>query len=169
MWYLDDEYNYYLTYDLNCPSKAEIRVNSTSQCVDACNKHSFCLICRTQDHFLYHGACLVNCPTNSTKNYTTHKCEEVILIGYEIPIYSPLTTNQISSYTLKTLTADELVHNITDTFNLYKSSGTSVIKIEGPDYSYLLYKNTKENKENKSLQTIELGDCETLLKEQNEI
>ena len=38
MWYLDDEYNYYLTYDLNCPSKAEIRVNSTSQFVDACNK-----------------------------------------------------------------------------------------------------------------------------------
>lgn len=164
-WYLDDEYNYYITDDLKCTSSKPILVKETGQCVESCNHYSSCLLCKSKVLFEYQNYCLDSCPEGFQEDYINNQCNKIYSFGGDSFILNDNSSNS-SVYHLS-VGLDDFVKQLNESLIFSINSTSKKIAMESDEFTFIV--SSTESNETNGYPQIELGECENILKKVYEI
>ena len=167
-YYYFDESKYYCTEEKNCPVKYNKLIIPKNKCIDKCQNDN-------QYIFEYNNICYEICPNGTYYNETLDICLEIIYPETTIIEFS--TTISIINETINIKEEeiqDQIISNIQDGFKNGQLNPEIKNAIENNDDYTESYGNvtfqiittaSQKNKSNGNISTIDLGDCEGILKE----
>ena len=167
-YYYFDESKYYCTEEKNCPVKYNKLIIPKNKCIDKCQNDN-------QYIFEYNNSCYEICPNDTYYNETLDICLEIIYPQTTIIEFS--TTTSIINETINIKEEeiqDQIISNIQDGFKNGELNPEIKNAIENNEDYTKSYGNvtfqiittaSQKNKSNGNISTINLGDCEGILKE----
>ena len=176
-YYFDEKNEYKCTHSDECPSNYNILIFSRNKCIDDCKKDSDYI-------FEYDKNCLIQCPENLKIDVETKHCLEDCYenqIAFDEMCYNSLPNNNSNFFKngnifIKNLTNfDDFLNNII--LSTYSPEIGNNLIIQRPDE--IVYQITNsineldllrdKSKNTYNISIIDLGQCEFLLKKENNI
>ena len=164
-WYIDSNNDYHCSDE--CTDFYSFLIEETNQCVSSCNDFFSCKYCfDNQLLYEYNNKCIKNCPNGiSMKNKCNQiifKQEKPVVIGNTIQ-YTTQTSKE-DFIEIKKQGIELLLQEVNE-----KNGIISIIK--GKDYSLNVYPSNIDSSvlKNSNLPQVNLEECETILREVNEI
>ena len=171
-YYFDEFNDYHCTENYTCPDNYNKLILNKNKCIDECKNDNIY-------KFEYENRCFLNCPNNLIYNESNICYEDNTIetsqnyfinqtINYDIIETVLINTSNIN------LTKYEMIKNIENfrnslyDFNVSENKEDKVEVKEGIIYQMTTSENQKNNT-NKNISTLDLGDCEKILKEKYEI
>ena len=161
-YYYDNENNnkYQCTLDKNCPEKYNKIIENKSRCIDKCNKDKIY-------KYEYNNKCYKSCPEGTLLSLNiSYLCQNIEeLEKYKSIIYEKeinLTNNEISDYSINSLTKEYISHvgNMTNI----------VSKMENENLKIYIYRNITSLEETAGeAPKIDFGECYNKVKSHYDI
>ena len=153
LWFTDDNGENHCISESNCLSTSDRNIFEKiyNQCVKNCLPYyqiSFCFSCTQSSLYEYKGECIAQCPKDFVSNDTSHQCLK----------YDPITD-------LKECKDSSCIQKATSSMkDIVKEYVNNTIIINGENYTMEIYSTNDPYTGNPNSSTIELGECENLLR-----
>ena len=177
-YFFDENHNYICTNTSDCPSLYPYLLENTTECIKECND---------ENKWLFRHTCFEQCPFNESKNYTngtgfycnascpfdrpfemteTQYCVSscTIMERYYKKCFTNFDGNKEENSQVQDMVLNDYKDDIIDTFNYtFISETQNIIQIE----KNVIYEITSTNCtiKDQRITTIDLGDCEDILKD----
>ena len=156
-YYFDKDNNYHCTDNFECPLEYNKLISNKSKCVS---------ICKNDDiyQYEYKNICYKECPEETIKNENDYICYENKKI--ETTFINEIKETKIITYSVNNDIEGEAANfkGMISDFNVSENQEDIIEKKDNYQFQMTTSDNQKNNT-NKNMSSIDLGDCESKLKE----